>query len=65
MAKFPSLRTAAAYAGVSYQAIRNWSFEYDIGEFRDGQWIIDKEKLDRVIAARDQIEEIRASLRAS
>lgn len=63
MATFPSLRTAADYAGVSYQAIRTWAREYDIGEFTEGRWIISKEKLDRVIAARDQIEEIRASLK--
>lgn len=63
MTTFPSLRSAAAYAGVSYQAIRSWAREYDIGEFRDGNWRIDKDKLDRVIHARDQIDEIRASLR--
>lgn len=63
MATFPSLRTAAEYAGVSYQAIRTWAKQYDIGEFRDGKWVISREKLDRVIAARDQIDEIRQSLK--
>lgn len=65
MATFPSLRAAAEYAGVSHQAIKNWISDYSIGELRDGQWLISKDKLDRVIAARDQIEEIRAGLRAS
>ena len=63
MATFPSLRTAAEYAGVSYQAIRTWAKLYDIGEFRDGKWTISREKLDRVIAARDQNDEIRQSLK--
>lgn len=63
MSTFPSLRTAAKYAGVTYQTIRTWSKEYDIGSFENGHWVIDKEKLDRVIEARDQIEEIRSSLK--
>lgn len=65
MATFPSLRTAATYAGVSYQAIRVWAREYEIGELRDGKWVIHKDRLDRVIAVNDQINELRQSLRAS
>lgn len=62
MATFPSLRSAAAYAGVSHEAIRNWSVAYGIGKFENGKWSISKEALDRVIAALDQIEEIKSSL---
>lgn len=64
MSEFQSLRTAADYAGVSYQSILNWSKEYAIGELRDGRWVINKEKLDRIVAAHEQIQEIRASLKA-
>lgn len=64
MAVFNSLRLAANYAGVSYQTIRNWADVYEIGEFRDGQWIIHKDRLDRVIAINDQISELRQSLKS-
>lgn len=64
MATFPSLRTAAKYAGVSYQAIRVWAKEYEIGELQDGKWVIHKERLDRVIAINDQISELRQSLKS-
>ena len=63
MSHFNSLRTAAEYAGVTYQSIRTWSKEYGIGHLQDGKWRIDKDKLDKVIAARDQIAEIQESLK--
>lgn len=64
MQHFNSLNEAARYAGVSFVTIRVWAKEYGIGEIVDGQWRIYKSKLDSVIAAKDQIAEIRASLRS-
>lgn len=63
MSEFVSLRSAAAYANVSYQTIRNWLDDYDLGTFKDGRWTVEKDKLDRVLAARDHIAEIRSSLK--
>lgn len=60
---FKSLRSASKYAGVSQTAIQLWIDKYDIGEFIDGRWHIDKDKLDRVIAVRASIAEAEASLR--
>jgi hypothetical protein len=65
MADFPSLGTAARYAGVTKQSILKWTALYDIGQLIDGRWSIDKEKLDRVIAARNRVAEIQDSLRKS
>lgn len=63
MQTFKSLREAARYAGVSYQAIKDWARIYDIGVMVDGRWHIDKERLDRVLAARAHIAEVEANLR--
>ncbi len=63
MQTFTSLREAARYANVSYQAIRDWTRIYEIGVMVDGRWHIDKVALDRVLAARDHIAEIEADLR--
>lgn len=62
MQHFNSLKEAARHAGVSYITIRVWCKEYGIGDISDGQWRIDREKLDRVIAAKDHIREIKSSL---
>ncbi len=60
---FKSLREASRYANVSQTAIMLWTDKYDLGELIDGRWHIDKEKLDRVIAARAHIAEVEANLR--
>lgn len=65
MATFTSLREAARYAGVSYQAIRDWAQEHQIGELRDGRWHIDREKLDHILASRARIEELKSGFRQS
>lgn len=62
MSHFNSLNEAARHAGVSYITVRVWCKEYGIGELKDGQWRIDREKLDRVVLAKDQIREIKSSL---
>lgn len=46
------LRAAAAYAGVTNIAIRNWCRKHDIGHKIDGVWIINRAKLDAVTSAR-------------
>lgn len=64
MTTFTSLRAASRYARVSQQSILLWTDKYDIGTQTDtGRWQIDKEKLDRVLAARDHIAELEASIR--
>ncbi len=63
MRTFTSLREAAAYAGVSYQAVRNWAAEYGIGTFDGTRWTIDGDKLDRVIELRARAAEARADIR--
>lgn len=62
MQHFNSLGEAAKYAGVTPMTIRAWCKEYGIGVKRDNQWRIDRDKLDRVIHAKDQIREINSSL---
>ncbi len=56
---FLSLRSAATYAGVTYEAIRKWTSWYDIGKKVDGRWHIDKVKLDKILWARRQTSELR------
>jgi hypothetical protein len=62
---FPSLRSAAAYAGVSHEIIRVWSIAYGIGNLENGKWAVSKDGLDRIIAAREHITEIRQTLKQS
>lgn len=50
---FTSLRQAADYANVSREAIRDWCYQYEIGEKIDENWVISKRGLDMVIAARN------------
>lgn len=63
--KFTSLREAARHAGVSYQAIRQWILEYHIGEMVEGRYHIDRDALERVMAARAVIAQAKADIRKS
>lgn len=63
MSTFTSSRDAARYAGVSHQSICNWAKIYNIGRVENRKLLIDKSRLDQILAARDHIREIRGQLR--
>lgn len=48
-----TLRRAAALAGVSHEAVREWCERHGIGSKQeDGTWVIDRRKLMRLVRAR-------------
>ncbi len=63
MVVFNGLRAAAKYAGVTPNAVRIWTTQADLGQMIDGRWVIDKDKLDRFLALRKTLADVRAEFR--
>ena len=53
MGDFNSLHAAAKYADVSHETIRIWCKKYRIGKQDGRRWTIYRDRLDRILAARD------------
>jgi predicted site-specific integrase-resolvase len=47
-----TLRAAAQVAGVSAMGVLDWCRKYGVGRIEAGRWIIDRDKLQRIINAR-------------